>query len=183
MVTASPPEERTHPLGEFTSRTRAPMPAPLGLEHEHEQEQDQDQEHDALLLGSPRRGLPTNRQLLSILLAAVLLTAAIVVAMVVLATGSPFQAQITNTYPAGESSVAVSVTVTNSSGVPARPTCQVDLASPGRILTGIGVTGVGSFAAGGPIPAGGSWGFSGLVSVTDGPPDAVTVGASSVTCR
>jgi len=171
MAIASPPEERTHPLGEFTSRTRAPMPAPLGLELE------------ALPLDSPGRRVPTSRQLLSILLAAVLLTAAIVTAIVVLAAGSPFQARITSTYPAGESAVAVSVIVTNSSGASARPTCQVELASPGRLLTGIGVTGIGSFAAGGPLPAGGSWAFSGVVSVTDGPPDAVTVGASSVTCR
>ena len=134
-------------------------------------------------LGSPSRRLPTRTQLLSVLLAAVLVTAAIVTVMVVLGTGSPFQGQITNTYPAGASAVVVDVTVTNSSGSPALPTCQVELASPGRLLTGVGATGIGSFTAGGPVPAKGSMSFHGLVSVTDGPPDAVTVGASSVICR
>ncbi len=92
--------------------------------------------------------------------------------------GPTYQATIETLAPQGASQVIADVQVTNLTGTPATPTCEVDLSSSAAAFSG-----TGTFTLNRPVPGMSSVRYSILIPLTTDGASHVNINSSSVGCK
>jgi len=92
--------------------------------------------------------------------------------------GPTYQATIETLAPQGASQVIADVQVTNLTGTPATPTCEVDLSSSAAAFSG-----TGTFTLNRPVPGMSSVTYSILIPLTTDGASHVNINSSSVGCK
>lgn len=104
----------------------------------------------------------------------------VIVAVIVIATsggGASYRAVITSVTPIDPAEVHVTFQVTNTNGKAGKPTCLINLSSPGGAYTGYdGISAVQT------LRAGGQESYDDTITITHTGAQYVTVGASTVSC-